>query len=65
MMPEVKAGQLLVEFFQDFLIDMDMKPHMHLVEIGIFSLNNVTVRLTKIMNNLLNHLTILIFKVIF
>ena len=38
---------------------------MHLVEISIFSLNNVTFRLTKIMNNLLEHLTILIFKVIF
>ena len=30
-----------------------MKPIMHLVEISIFSLNNVTVSLTKIMNNLL------------
>ena len=30
-----------------------------------FPLNNVTVRLTKIMNNLLEHLKILIFKVIF
>ena len=32
-----------------------MKPCMHLVEISIFSLNNVTIRLTKIMNNLLEH----------
>ena len=30
-----------------------------------FSPNNVTVRLAKIMNNLLGHLKILIFKVIF
>jgi hypothetical protein len=30
-----------------------------------FSLNNVTVRFTKIMNNLLKDLKILIFKVIF
>ena len=30
-----------------------MKPPVHLLEISIFSLNNVTVRLTKIMNNLL------------
>ena len=36
-----------------------------LVEISIFSLNNVTVRITKIKNNLLKHLKILIFKVIF
>ena len=40
-------------------------PCMHLEEISIFSLHNVTVRLTKIMNNLLEHLKILIFKVIF
>ena len=39
-----------LEFFQDFLINLDMKPLMHLVEISIFSLNNVTVRPTKIMN---------------
>ena len=54
-----------LESFQDFLIKLDMKPRMHLVEISIFSLNNVTVRLTKIMNNLFEHLKILIFKVIF
>ena len=35
-----------------------------LVDINI-SPNNVTVRLTKIMNNVLEHLKILIFKVIF
>jgi hypothetical protein len=29
---------------------LNMKPHMHLVEISIFSQNNVTVRPTKIMN---------------
>ena len=38
---------------------------MHTLEISIFSLNNVTVRLNKILNNLLEHLEILIFKVIF
>ena len=43
-----------------FLIELDIKPGMHLVEISIFSLNNVTVKLTKIMNNL-EHLKILIF----
>jgi hypothetical protein len=26
--------------FQDFLIELDMKPHMHLVKISILSLNN-------------------------
>ena len=30
-----------VESFQDFLIKLDMKPLKHLVEIRIFSLNNV------------------------
>ena len=39
-----------IESFQDFLIKLDMKSHMHLVKISIFSLYNVTVRLTKIMN---------------
>jgi hypothetical protein len=38
---------------------------MHLVEISIFSINHVIVRLTKIMNNLLKHLKIRTFKVIF
>ena len=39
-----------VESVQDFLIKLDMKPRMHLVEISIFSLNLDIVRLTKIMN---------------
>ena len=34
----------------DNVTDFLMKPCMHLVQISIFSLNNVTVRLTKIMN---------------
>ena len=42
-----------LESFQDFLIKLDMEPRMHLVEISMFSLNIVTVRLTKILNNLL------------
>ena len=33
-----------------FFIKLGMKLYMHLVEISIFSLTNVTVRLTKIMN---------------
>ena len=32
-----------LEPFQDFLIKLDMKPRMHLVEISIFSLNNHSV----------------------
>ena len=52
---EILKGKLLftiyvIESFQDFLIKLDMKPCMHLVEISIFSLNLVIVRLTKIMN---------------
>ena len=64
-MRENNVSAFTVDTVQDFLIKLDMKPCMHLVEISIFSLNNVTVRLTKIMNNLLKHLKILIFKVIF
>ena len=51
----------LVETLADFLIELDMKLCMHLVEISI----TVTVRLTKIMNNLLEHHKVLIFKVVF
>ena len=39
-----------LETVQDFLIKLDIKPLMHLLKIGIFSLNNVIIRLTKIMN---------------
>ena len=39
-----------LESVQDFLIKLDIKPQMHLLEISTFSLNNVIVRLTKIMN---------------
>ena len=35
---------------QDFLFKLGIKPRMHLWEISIFSLNNVIVRPTKIMN---------------
>ena len=54
-----------VESVQDFLIKLDMKSCMTLVEISIFLLNHVIVRLTKIMNNLLEHIKIRTFKVIF
>ena len=39
-----------VETVQDFLLKLDMKPCLHLVEISIFSLNLVIVRPTKYMN---------------
>ena len=48
-----------------FLIELDMKPHMHLVKISIFSINNVTVRLTKTINNFLEHLKLQILKSFF
>ena len=54
-----------LETVQDFLIELGIKPLMHLLEISIFSLNNDIVRLTKIMNNLVKDLKILSFKVIF
>ena len=38
-----------LESVQDFLIKLGIKPLMHLVEISTFSLNNVILRLTKIM----------------
>ena len=54
-----------LDIVTDFSIKLGMKSHMHLVEICIFSLNHVIVRLTKIMNNLLEHLKLSTFKVIF
>ena len=43
-------GAPVVEYFQDFLLRLDMKPCVHLVETNIFSLNPFIVRPTKIMN---------------
>ena len=43
-------GASWIDTVKDFLFKMDMKSRMHLVEISIFSLNNVTIRPTKIMN---------------
>ena len=40
----------VLETVQDFLIKLGIKPLMYLSEISIFSLNNVILRLTKIMN---------------
>ena len=42
----------LLDTIQDFLCKLGMKPHMHLVEISIFSLNHVIVRPTKIIKDL-------------
>ena len=54
-----------LETVTDFLIELGMKPCMHLAEINTFLLNNVTVRLTEILNNLPKYIKILFFKVIF
>ena len=45
---EIKISQ--VDTVQDFLIKLGIKPPMHLLEIGIFSLYHVIIRPTKIMN---------------
>ena len=37
---------------QDFLCKLGIKPHMHLVEISIFSLNHAIARPTKIIKDL-------------
>ena len=39
-----------IESVQDFLIKLDIKLLMHLLEISNFSLNDVMLKLTKIMN---------------
>ena len=46
-----KAATL--ETVQDFLIKLSIKPCMHILKISIFSLNQVIVRPTKIMNKFL------------
>ena len=47
---ELKPKTLTLDTVQDFLILLGIKPHMHLMEIGIFSLYHVIVKPTKIMN---------------
>ena len=54
-----------VETVQDFLLKLDMKPCLHLVEINIFSLYHFIVRVTKVMNTLLDYIKNCTFKVIF
>ena len=55
----------LLETVQDILIKLDIKSHMHVLEISIYSLNHVIASPTKIMNNLLKDCKICTFKVIF
>ena len=45
-------SQYVLDTIQDFLCNLGIKPHMHLVEIGIFSLNHVIVRPTRIIKDL-------------
>ena len=48
----VEEGSIVeVESVQDFLIKLGIKPLMHLLEVSTYTLNNVIVRLTKIMNS--------------
>ena len=48
--PQLHLNIYQIESVQDFLIKLDIKPLMHLLEISTLSLNNVIIRLTKIMN---------------
>ena len=48
--PFVLPVPWVLESVHDFLIKLGIKPLMHLLEISIFSLNNVILRLTKIVN---------------
>ena len=47
-----KVQYYTLDTIQDFLCNLGMKPHMHLVEISIFSLNHVIIRPTKIIKDL-------------
>ena len=46
----MNARTYSLDTVQDFLSKLGINPPMHLLEIGIFSLNHVIVRPTKIMN---------------
>ena len=50
--PKYIAKLRAVDTIQDFLCKLGMKPHMHLVEISIFSLNHVITRPIKIIKDL-------------
>ena len=49
-LPRTPPVDYRVETVQDFLIKLGIKPLMYLLEISIFSLNNIILRLTKIIN---------------
>ena len=59
------SGTFVLDTVQDFLIELGIKPRLHILKISIFSLNHVTVRPIKIMNNHLKVCKICTFKVIF
>ena len=50
LLNELGKRPYIVDTIQDFLRKLGMKSHVYLVEISIFSLNNVNVRPTKIIN---------------
>ena len=62
---ETMKNGCTIETVQDFLIKLDIKPLMQLMEISIFSLNIDLLMFTKIMSNLVKDFKILSFKVIF
>ena len=47
-----QVSTCLLDTIQDFLCKLGMKPHMQIVKISIFSLNNVIIRPTKIIMDL-------------
>ena len=49
------VGKIVATRYRHRFFDQVGHACMHLVEISKFSLNNVTIRLTKILNNLLEH----------
>ena len=49
---QAAVTKYIVDTIQDFLCNLGMKPHMHLVEIKKNSLNNVIARLTIIIKDL-------------
>jgi hypothetical protein len=61
---EVCPERPAVDTVQDFFVQA-AQPRMYLVERSIYSLYQVIIRSTKIINNLLNDYKILIYQVIF
>ena len=59
--PKYIAKLRAVDTIQDFLCKLGMKPHMHLVEISIFSLNHVITRPTKIIKDVCKASTQVVF----